>query len=175
MGDDNLGAIIYFTGNYCPIGYLFCDGTVYAKSQYPDLFNLLGSTYGGDGVSTFAVPNFNACIPMGQGPVSGTPLNLPMGKSIGEANHALTKAEMARHNHNLNCVSSVGTSNNPANMNLAQAKIPAGRTSLNVNLYQTSSSPLTNMFNLDPVGLGDPHNNMQPYIGLTFLICYQKS
>eukprot|EP01041_Mallomonas_annulata_P022726 gene22726-43083_t len=83
MGD-HLGAIIFFVGEYAPQNYLFCDGTIYKKSDYPALFQRLGNIYGGDGVTTFAVPNLSGRVAMGQGTVPGTPLNLKMGKAVGE-------------------------------------------------------------------------------------------
>ena len=153
--------------NFAPKGWAFCDGQILPISQHTALFSLLGTTYGGDGKSNFALPNMQGNAPMhpGQGP--GLSLH-DLGETGGSETVTLLKSEMPGHAHTLNAQSQPGEDASPAGEALAR--------SVGAVLYQTNVSQ--NLVALGPGALapagGDqPHNNMQPYLTLNFCIALQ--
>lgn len=158
MSDTYLGEIRLFSFGFIPGGWLPCDGQLLNISQNQVLYQLLGTTYGGDGKTTFALPNLQGRLEMGVGP------NAALGKSGGELAHALTTAEMPQHSHN-----ALG-STSPA------AAAPPGpavalATTQGVPLYAPSGQPKSmSPEAVGPAGSGQPHPNMMPYLVLNFCI-----
>jgi len=168
MSNPFLAEIRIFTGNFAPKGWALCDGQLMSISQNTALFSLLGTTYGGDGKSNFALPNLQGCAPMqaGQGP--GLSLR-DLGETGGEQTVTLLQTEMPAHAHTAQA--SGGTTQfNPANNAWASGQKGFG------NVY-AASAPATNVqmnpFGTSIAGGNLPHNNMPPFLGLTFIIALQ--
>jgi microcystin-dependent protein len=169
MADPFVAEIRIFGFNFAPTGWAQCNGQILPISQNTALFSLLGTTYGGNGQSTFALPDMqgNACLHPGQGP--GLSL-YDLGQQGGSETITLLDSEMPIHNHTL-----------LANPNPGDNLIPSPTTSLasstGGSLYVTAASnpPLTQMAfqALTPAGGSLPHNNMQPYLVLNYCIALQ--
>lgn len=165
--DPFVAEIRIFPFNFAPTGWAFCDGQLLPLSQNTALFSLLGTTYGGDGKSTFALPNMQGNAPMhpGQGP--GLSLH-DLGETGGEQTVTLLETEIPSHSH------SVGAQN----IALGGVATPAGNTlnrPASGNLYNLASpSPVAmSPQAIMPVGGDGPHNNLQPYLTLNFCIALQ--
>ncbi len=169
MSSPFLAEIRIFPFNFAPKGWAFCNGQLLPISQNTAVFSLLGTTYGGDGKSTFALPNLQGSAPLmpGQGP--GLSL-YDLGQAGGETNVTLIKSEMPAHRHTPHANSGAGTQSSPANADWASAKVLRQ----GINLY-TKSNPNTTMRpqTLGLTGGNLPHNNMPPYLVLNFCIAMQ--
>ena len=170
MSNPFLAEIRIFAGNFAPKGWALCDGQLMSISQNTALFSLLGTTYGGNGTSNFALPNLQGCAPMqaGQGP--GLSLR-DLGETAGEQTVTLLQTEMPAHSHGVQAAGGAGTLPTPTNNVWASGLktgpslyTPSGTNNLNaqMNPFATSIS-----------GGSQPHNNMQPFLGLTFIIALQ--
>jgi microcystin-dependent protein len=165
--DPFVAEIRIFPFNFAPKGWAFCDGQILPISQNTALFSLLGTTYGGDGKSNFALPNMQGSAPMhpGQGP--GLSLH-DLGETGGSETVTLLESEIPSHSHALNAQTTPGNVNTPdPTMTLARSK--------GGSAYLPSASSLQpmNVQALSPAGGGQPHNNMQPYLTLNFCIALQ--
>ena len=165
MSNPFVAEIRIFPFNFAPRGWAFCDGQIMSISQNTALFSLLGTYYGGDGKSTFALPDLQGAAPMhwGQGP-GLSPRNL--GETGGSDTVTLLQSEMPAHSHALLGSNTMGDTPNPTNNSLARF----------VNAYQqTSNANLVAMApqSLPPAGGSQPHNNLMPYLTLTFCIALQ--
>jgi microcystin-dependent protein len=169
MSQPFVAEIRIFAGNFAIKGHAFCDGQLMAISQNTALFSLLGTTYGGDGKSTFALPNLQGSAPLQQGHGAGLSQRL-LGESLGEQNVTLLPSEMTTHNHTLQAVNAAGDHTTPSNHVLGEVK----RQKFATNLYASAagSAPVTGA-TLAPVGSSSPHNNMPPYLTVNFLIALQ--
>ena len=168
MADPFVAEIRIFGFNFAPKGWATCDGQILPISQNTALFSLLGTYYGGDGKSTFALPNLQGSSPLNQGR-STTGTEYFLGQQAGEETVTLLQSEMAFHNHTLS------GSDAPANQ-LAPDPTESLATSQDGFAYQTNTSQ--NLVAMDPNSIGltgqsFPHNNMQPYLTLTFCIALQ--
>ena len=151
--------------NFPPKGWAFCDGQILPLSQNTALFSLLGTTYGGDGKSNFALPNFQGNAPMhpGQGP--GLSLH-DLGETGGSDTVSLLESEIPSHSHGLTASAVDGTDTKPANELLAQG--------VGVQVWGTNAADaLMSDSAIAPAGGDQPHNNMQPYLTLSFCIALQ--
>jgi len=167
MADPFVAEIRIFPFNFAPKGWAFCDGQILPLSQNTALFSLLGTTYGGDGKSNFALPNMQANAPMhpGQGP--GLSLH-DLGETGGSETVSLLESEIPGHSH------SMGAQNVP----LGSVVTPAGNTldrPASGNLFNKANPAVVAMadMTLAPAGGDQPHNNMQPYLTLSFCIALQ--
>jgi len=166
MSDAFVAEIRIFPFNFPPKGWAFCDGQIMPISQNTALFSLLGTTYGGDGKSTFALPDMQGNAPMQPGQGQGLSLR-DLGEQSGVESITLLTSEIPLHTHGLMAAASdPAESNDPTNNALARSK--------NGNAY-TSTISITQMAvqALPPAGGGLPHNNMQPYLTLNFCIALQ--
>ena len=165
MADPFVAEIRIFPFNFAPKGWAWCNGQLMPISQNTALFALLGTTYGGDGKSTFALPNLQGSAPMhpGQGP--GLSLH-GLGEIGGNTSVTLLESEIPAHNH------FVSVSGRPANENDAAGQYWAGAS---INTYTTNATSLVAMAPeaLAPAGGDQPHNNMQPYLTFYFCIALQ--
>jgi microcystin-dependent protein len=167
MADPFVAEIRIFPFNFVPKGWAFCNGQLLPISQNTALFSLLGTTYGGDGKSNFALPNIQGSAVMhpGQGP--GLSLH-DLGETGGSANVTLIQSEMPLHPHAMNASQGDGTERTPANQLLA--------TGIGISQYQLPGptvAPLASPTAVAPAGGSQPHNNMQPYLTLNFCIALQ--
>jgi len=162
-----LAEIRIFPFNFAPKGWAFCDGQILPLSQNTALFSLLGTTYGGDGKSNFALPNLDGCAPMfyGQGP--GLSLH-DIGETSGEDTVTLLESEIPSHPHSLLASALNADLNAPNPTNSIARTTPA-------QLYTTGSPPLVNLSDntIAPAGGDQPHNNLMPYLTLNFCIALQ--
>jgi microcystin-dependent protein len=156
---------IKMTGHtFAPKFYAFCNGQILPIASNVALFSLLGTTYGGNGTTTFALPNLQGRIPVGQGQGPGL-ANYVLGQQGGEVNHTLTTSEMAAHPHAGAAVSAAGTARDP------RGNLWAGSTQ---NRFSTGA-PNTTMHPTAIGGAGSsfPHNNTAPYLAVTYIIATQ--
>jgi microcystin-dependent protein len=158
-----------FAGNFPPKGWAFCDGQLMPISQNTALFSLLGTTYGGDGKSNFALPNLQGSAPMqaGQGP--GLSLR-DLGESSGEQTVTLLQTEMPAHSHTLNATASGGDRNSPQGNSPAESRV--GRQTQPQYSTPGNGAPMSPEA-ISVTGGNLPHNNMPPYLTLTFIIALQ--
>jgi microcystin-dependent protein len=165
--DPFVAEIRIFPFNFAPIGWAFCDGQLLPLSQNTALFSLLGTTYGGNGASNFALPDMQGSAPMhpGQGP--GLSLH-DLGETGGSESVTLLESEIPSHAHALSGDRNVSETPDPAANTLGRgSSINAYQTNVAQNLVMMSDQALT------PAGGDLPHNNMQPYLTLNFCIALQ--
>jgi microcystin-dependent protein len=163
--DPFVAEIRIFPFNFAPKGWAFCDGQILPISQNTALFSLLGTTYGGDGKSNFALPDMQGNAPMhpGQGP--GLSLH-DLGETGGSETVTLLESEIPSHSHAGKVSGADATDRLPGGLFLASG-IAIGMYAVPGALAQLSDSALT------PAGGDQPHNNMQPYLTLNFCIALQ--
>ena len=161
MANPFVGEIRLFAGNFAPQGWMTCDGQLLPISQFETLFNLIGTTYGGDGQQTFGLPNLAARVPIHVG--SGGASNYQMGQSGGASAVTLSAAQMAIHTH-------------PASGTVAAANAGAGPSgnrlaTASINLYgnEPPTVPMATQ-GVSATGGSQPHDNMAPYLAVTYII-----
>lgn len=172
MSDQFLAEIRIFPFNFPPTGWAFCDGQLMPISQNTALFALLGTTYGGDGKSTFALPNLQGSAPMQPGQGQGLSLR-NLGEMSGVESITLLLSEIPLHSHAAMAQGTDDVGNSTTPVNNVWAKIGGGRGGGGINLYHTAASGTMSFQALAPTGGGLPHNNMQPYLTLSFCIALQ--
>jgi len=168
MADPFLAEIRIFGGNFAPTGWALCDGQVLPISQNTALFSLLGTSFGGDGKTTFALPNMRGNAPMFWGQGAGLS-SRDLGESAGSASVTLHTSEIPAHAHTLVAQAAPAVTGVPA-----PTVLLAGATH-GAALYKTGGAANAN---LAPKAVGStggdlPHNNMQPYLAMTFIIALQ--
>jgi microcystin-dependent protein len=159
-----VGEIAIVPFNFAPVGWALCDGSLLLISQNQALFALIGTYYGGNGTTTFALPDLRGRMPLGMG--NGPVGNYVIGQLAGESAHVLTTVEMPQHSHGLNGIAANGTSDSPAG--LLPARNPAG-----IPAYGSGTTAGMNAAAIAASGSGQPHNNMPPYLALNFIIALQ--
>jgi len=157
MAQPFIGEIRIFAGNFAPSGWMFCEGQLVPISENDALYNLIGTTYGGDGVTTFALPDLRGRLPLHQG--SG----FIIGQKAGAEAVTLTAEQIPPHSHLF-----IGLTHNASNANAA-GKLLAQTPSYTPYIAQAPNSPLA-PGSIGPVGGSQPHTNFQPYLCLNFII-----
>lgn len=166
--DPYIGEIRMFAGNFAPNGWALCNGQLISISQNTALFSILGTQYGGDGRTNFALPNLMDSSAMGAGQGPGLTPRV-QGETGGEPAVTLVLSELPSHNHGAQ-----GTTTHAA-ATAVQGQVWAAAPNRGENLYAgAAASPV----GMSPVafgaaGGGQPHNNLPPYLGLTFIIALQ--
>lgn len=157
MAQPYVGEIRMFAGNFAPAGWMFCEGQLLPISENETLFNLIGTTYGGDGQSTFALPDLRGRLPlhMGNGFI--------LAETGGAEEITLTVNQIPAHSHPLLASSSSGTLATPVNNLLAE--------SVTINPYiQDQANSNMNAAAVSAIGGSQPHTNFQPYLCINFII-----
>ncbi|MBI5715333.1 MAG: phage tail protein [Chloroflexi bacterium] len=163
--DPYIGEIRIFAGTYAPEGWLFCQGQTLPVAQYQALYAVIGNTYGGDGKKTFALPDLRGRAPVSQG--QGTGLSMyGLGKAGGASTVTLSVSQLPTHNHLAKGTTNLATTTTPANG--IWARSGAGATG--VSLYANDPKEPLNANALLPAGNSQPHNNLQPCLGINFII-----
>jgi microcystin-dependent protein len=162
MGEPFIAEIRMFAGNYAPAGWATCEGQLMPISQNDAMFTVIGTTFGGDGQNTFALPNFASRIPVGIG--QGPGQNYLMGEQFGVESVTLTTQQIPVHTHAMLAATANGQQPQPQNAFLAQTNpgFP----------YVAASTPVVslNPAAVGPIGGSQPHENRQPYLVITFII-----
>lgn len=159
MAQPYVGEIRIFAGNFAPAGWMFCEGQLLPISEYETLFNLIGTTYGGDGQSTFALPDLRGRIPLHQGN------GFVLAETGGAEEITLTVAQIPAHSHPLLGSQGTATSTSPA------GNVGARVTVAGVFPYGTDNPPQPlSPQAVGPVGGSQPHTNFQPYLCVNFII-----
>ena len=172
--DPLMGQITLFAGNFAPRNWAFCDGQLLAISQNSALFSILGTTYGGDGRTTFALPDLRGRAPIHAGTGPGLS-NRQLGSRSGEEYHTLSIIEMPSHNHLATSASKLRGLNSNGDDNIVA---PGASLAGGAEIYNTSSAPNTELndgsvittTNILNQGGNQGHNNMQPYLTINYII-----
>ena len=168
MDEAYIGSIVLFAGNFAPSGWAFCNGQIMPIAQYSAVFALLGTTYGGDGVSTFALPDLRGRVPAHSGQGAGLqPIGL--GEKIGTNTNTLTVGQMPMHSHVVNANATAAGRNLQA---LPTNNFPAQNQDASGN-YAATSDVQMNPATIGFAGANQAVNNMQPTLGLNYIICLQ--
>jgi len=160
MANPYVGEIRLFAGNFEPQGWAFCNGQILSIAENQVLFALIGTTYGGDGQQTFALPNLQSRVPIhfGNGFVQA--------QTGGAESHALTVAELPAHNHAAHCAATVGNQNNPGGnfWSYSTKELLYSSAAPNATMNPGDVAPNNN-------GAGaQPHENRQPFLAVSFII-----
>jgi len=156
MSGPFVGEIRMFAGNFAPVGWSFCNGAIVPIDQNPTLFQLIGTTYGGDGQTTFALPNLQSRVPVHVGP------GFALGETGGTETVTLTTSQIPAHSHVPQCNPNAGSQADPTNSVWAVS---------GSNIYTDAAPNVT----MDPTALGSaggsqPHDNMIPFLVINFII-----
>ncbi len=162
MSEPFIAEIRIFAGNFAPRSWAFCDGQLLPISQNTALFSLIGTTYGGDGRTTFALPDLRSRAPIHKGNGGGSTYSL--GQKGGEETHTLAAGEMPSHTHVIQGSADTATQSDPTGNVLAQSTQLYRQST---NLVDMISGTMTNQ------GGGQAHDNMQPYLAVNFCIALQ--
>jgi microcystin-dependent protein len=164
MSEPFVAEIRIFAGNFAPRGWAFCDGQLLPISQNTALFSLIGTTYGGDGRTTTALPNMKGRAPMHPGRGPGL-TDRRLGQKTGVETVTLTESQIPNHNHGLRAVASRGATAMPTNLTAFAEGFPTA-------VYETSDTDLVDMSaqTLATTGGDQSHDNLQPYLVLNFII-----
>lgn len=164
MSQPFLAEIRIFTGNFAPRGWAFCQGQILSIAQNTALFSLLGTTYGGNGQTTFALPNLAGRVPVGTGTGPGLSTKT-LGEAAGAETVTLLATQMPAHTHQLRGSSGAPTTNSPSN-----ALLPTATS----RVYNTGSADTgMNAAAVAIQGGSQPHENMQPYLAVNYIIATQ--
>jgi microcystin-dependent protein len=163
MGQPYIGEIRLVGFNFAPAGWAFCNGQLMAISENETLFNLIGTTYGGDGQSTFALPNLQSRVIIHQGQGPGLS-NYIIGEIAGVETVTVTTAQLPIHNHTANCSSSAGSESSPVGH--IWSADAAGLTAE----YSNSQNGQMNAAAIGQSGGNQPHENRMPFLAMNYII-----
>jgi len=165
MANAYIAEIRIFTGNFAPKGWALCNGQLLSVAQNTPLFALIGANFGGNGTSTFALPNLQGCVPMHWGNGAGLTPRI-VGETGGQSAVTLIPAEVAAHGHAWNCGAGSKGENSTVTNQLNADEATGGAA-----IYATASDGSTmNAGTLQPSPPSLPHDNMQPYLAFNFII-----
>jgi microcystin-dependent protein len=157
MAQPYVGEIRIFAGNFAPAGWMFCEGQLLPISENETLFQLIGTTYGGDGESTFALPDLRGRVTIHQGN------SFILAETGGAEEITLTTQQIPQHSHAFLATTSPGSETNPENNVLATS------TATKIFRESNANQPMAQVM-VSPVGGSQPHTNFQPYLCLDFII-----
>ena len=168
-----IAEIRMFAGNFAPRNWAFCQGQILSIAQNTALFSLLGTTYGGNGQTTFALPDLRGRVPVGTGQGPGLP-SMNLGEVSGSPTNTLLINNLPAHNHTLNASGNGPTLNTAAGNLLASQSRSNGGTMPNVYAPTANVNPIPLPMSSSAIGVtggSQPVNNMQPYLGMNYIIC----
>jgi microcystin-dependent protein len=169
MADPFVGQLALVGFDFAPVSWLTAAGQLLNVRQYAALFGLLGTTYGGDGVNTFALPNLVGAVPIGVGQLPGSPYSYVQGQKGGVPTVTLTSGQLPSHNHFVQANNLKGTLPAPGGNSLSDAKDAVGQLYVNGAKFDTPmSASAVSTF----TGGGVPHDNMMPYVCMNWIIAY---
>ena len=159
MSQPYVGEIRMFAGNFAPAGWMFCEGQLLPIAEYETLFNLIGTTYGGDGQSTFGLPDLRGRLPIHQG--SG----FTLAQTGGVEQVTLTASQIPAHTHPFLATANQASSQNPG------SQLPAITQAFSITPYGTAAPQVQlSPSSVSSVGGSQPHDNFQPYLCIDFII-----
>jgi microcystin-dependent protein len=171
--DPYLGEIRMFAGNYAPENWQLCDGTLLNISEYPALYSLVGTTWGGNGQTTFAVPDLRGRIPVGMGTGTGLTARI-LAQTGGTSSVQLTQSNLPAHTHTLS-VSNQPASSAAVTQGAGLAQPIAGSANRVVRYAPPSVTPVQLTFDADSIstatGGNQPHTNVMPWLAIQYIIC----
>jgi microcystin-dependent protein len=156
MAQPYIGEVRMFAGNFAPAGWHFCDGSLLPISENDALFNLIGTTYGGDGQLTFGLPDLQGRVPVHQGP------GFVIGQEAGVDSVTLTTQQIPTHTHPLGATTAIATASGPGNNVLAQSSVAK------MYFADVVDTPMANAIGI--AGGSQPHDNLQPLLCISFII-----
>lgn len=167
MSEPFIAEIRMFAGNFPPRGWAFCQGQILSIAQNTALFSLLGTTYGGNGQTTFALPDLRGRVPVGTGQGPGLP-SVNLGEISGSPTHTLIITEMPAHNHSVMvpASSAIGTLDAPAN-----GSVPAASNQRSAQFAPSGNVQLSATAGIS--GGSQPFSIMQPYLGMNYIIAME--
>ncbi|MCL9999651.1 MAG: tail fiber protein [Erythrobacter sp.] len=171
MSNAFIGEIRLFGGTFAPRGWAFCDGRLLAIANYDTLFALIGTTYGGDGVNTFAVPDLRSRVPLSQGQGGGLS-DYAMGQTGGTEQVLLDASQIPAHQHGLNATAATGAAMSPGSTVMLATPVESGATP---SLYVVPGTSGVNPAPMAPqsismTGGNQPHSNMMPTQAINYII-----
>ena len=169
-----IGQIILVGFNFAPRNWAICNGQLLPIAQNTALFSILGTSYGGNGTTTFGLPDLRGRVPVGQGQGPGLS-NYSLGEPSGQETITLTTAQIPAHNHTLSASSGIGDSTLPENNLVANPNLLIDRgTSVQGNSFAPVGNEVQmNAASISNQGINQAHENRQPYLGLNYVICLE--
>jgi microcystin-dependent protein len=166
--DPLLGTIMMFASNFAPVGWAMCNGQLLSIAQWTAVFSILGTTYGGDGVATFALPDLRGRVPIGQGQGIGL-ANYVLGQTGGLESVILNQSQLPAHTHGVNVYGSAGTETSPA------GNLPAATPLTSTVKPYSSQAPTATMNSamIASVGNGAGVSVLQPFVTVTYIIALE--
>jgi len=164
-GTPYLGSICMVAFNFAPNGWALCNGQLLPISEYDTLFTLIGTTYGGDGQTTFALPDLRGRVPIHKGQGPGLP-SYSLGESGGQESVTLTLNQIPQHNHALTVSTNGGSNDNPVGNYMAS-------NSEGIKHYSNTAGSNANGSSVGNIGGNQPHNNMSPFLCVNFIIALE--
>jgi microcystin-dependent protein len=161
MSQPYVGEIRMFAGNFAPAGWMLCQGQVLAISEYETLFNLIGTTYGGNGTSTFALPDLRGRVPTHMGTGAGG--TYALASSDGAEQVSLTTQQIPTHSHPYLASTASGNANGPQNNLAANSTVVTA-------YFDSSAKTAMGVNSIGSAGSSQPHDNRQPYLCINFIL-----
>ena len=165
--DGYLGEVKMFAGNYPPANWMYCQGQILPVQQYAALFSIMGNVYGGDGINNFGLPDLRGRVPLGSGIGIGLSNRIP-GMASGYERVTLQQEQMPEHSHEVLCDTTSGDRDLSAD---PKDKYPAKLTQGKGYGTNMTGSPKMDANMISPKGDGLPHENMQPWLCINYIIC----
>lgn len=164
--DGYIGEVRMFAGNFAPVNWHFCDGSLLAISQFQALFSIIGNNYGGDGRTNMGLPDYRGVFPIGFGTNKVSGISYPVGLQGGSSSRTITVSNLPPHSHSLNATNQAGNTSDPTNAILADTsgldKEYAGSVAPNVNMLGSA---------IGQTGGGQSLDITPPFQALSFIIC----
>jgi microcystin-dependent protein len=170
MAEPFLGQISVFGFDFAPVNWQQCKGQIVNVNQFSALFALLGTRFGGNGTTNFGLPNMQGNVAVGQGQLAGGS-NYVLGASGGASTVALSRPQGPTHDHNLMATVTVADKKGAAGNVLARPEISGQTKSTTGKLYNPNALDTPLNAPISPIGNGQPHDNLQPFLVLNYCIC----